>query len=228
MTGARSGLRASGGKGIAKNTAREVAQRYGVPRWQLSTWRSLARAGKLAVPRMGQGQSVDAAPEASGAFAALQVEPALGPGLMKSVVLEARAVKVRVQGEVQGVVRGSGLAPDAPTSGTPKENSRGMTPPRTVAWRSGPEPLHRFQGPHPRLRPAPPRRDESSAVSAPWRADVRPAGAMLVLEFLVLTAACSGEVRNARWEQVDRDGTVWTIPAERMKAGKEHRVPLSP
>ena len=53
-------------------------------------------------------------------------------------------------------------------------------------------------------------------------------GAMLALEFLVLTAARSGEVRNARWEQVDRDGAVWTIPAERMKAGRAHRVPLSP
>ena len=53
-------------------------------------------------------------------------------------------------------------------------------------------------------------------------------GAMLALEFLVLAAARSGEVRNARWEQIDRDGAVWTIPAERMKAGREHRVPLSP
>ena len=53
-------------------------------------------------------------------------------------------------------------------------------------------------------------------------------GAMLAFEFLVLTAARSGEVRNARWEQLDRDGAVWTIPAERMKAGREHRVPLSP
>ena len=50
-------------------------------------------------------------------------------------------------------------------------------------------------------------------------------GTMLAFEFLVLTAARSGEVRTARWEQVDRDGAVWTIPAERMKAGREHRVP---
>ena len=76
----------------------EVARRYGVSRWQLSTWRSLARAGKLVVPGMGQGRAVDAAPEASGAFAALQVEP--GPVSMESVVIEARGVTVRVQGEV--------------------------------------------------------------------------------------------------------------------------------
>ena len=47
------------------------------------------------------------------------------------------------------------------------------------------------------------------------------------LEFLILTATRSGEVRGARWAEVDLDGAVWTVPAERMKAGKEHRVPLS-
>ncbi len=53
------------------------------------------------------------------------------------------------------------------------------------------------------------------------------AGVRLAFEFLVLTAARSGEVRNARWEEIDRDGAVWTVPAERMKNGREHRVPLS-
>lgn len=48
------------------------------------------------------------------------------------------------------------------------------------------------------------------------------------LEFLVLTAARSGEVRGARWSEIDLAGAVWTVPAERMKARKEHRVPLSP
>ena len=53
-------------------------------------------------------------------------------------------------------------------------------------------------------------------------------GAKLALEFLVLTAARPGEVRNARWEDFDLEGAVWTIPAAHMKAGREHRVPLSP
>lgn len=47
------------------------------------------------------------------------------------------------------------------------------------------------------------------------------------LEFLVLTAARSGEVRGATWQEIDMDAAVWTVPAERMKAGKEHRAPLS-
>ena len=47
----------------------------------------------------------------------------------------------------------------------------------------------------------------------------------LGLEFLILTATRSGEVRNARWNEIK--GSLWIIPEERMKAGIEHRVPLS-
>jgi len=47
------------------------------------------------------------------------------------------------------------------------------------------------------------------------------------LEFLILTAARSGEARGAAWSEIDLDTKVWTIPAKRMKAGKEHRVPLT-
>ena len=46
-------------------------------------------------------------------------------------------------------------------------------------------------------------------------------------EFSILTATRSGEVRGATWSEIDLDARLWTIPAERMKAGKEHRVPLS-
>ncbi|MCY3812390.1 MAG: tyrosine-type recombinase/integrase [Gammaproteobacteria bacterium] len=53
-------------------------------------------------------------------------------------------------------------------------------------------------------------------------------GTKHAFEFLVLTASRSGEVRQARWEEIDRDGAVWTIPGERMKTGREHRVPLPP
>lgn len=47
------------------------------------------------------------------------------------------------------------------------------------------------------------------------------------LEFAVLTAARSGEVRGATWSEVDLKAALWTIPATRMKSGREHRVPLS-
>jgi integrase len=47
------------------------------------------------------------------------------------------------------------------------------------------------------------------------------------LEFTILTAARTGEVIGARWQEIDLVGRVWVVPAERMKAGKEHRVPLS-
>jgi integrase len=55
----------------------------------------------------------------------------------------------------------------------------------------------------------------------------REACAALALEFLILTAARSGKVLGARWAEFDLEGKVWTIPAARMKAGPEHRVPLS-
>jgi integrase len=47
------------------------------------------------------------------------------------------------------------------------------------------------------------------------------------LEFAVLTAGRSGEVYGARWSEIDLGGRVWIIPATRMKAAREHRVPLS-
>jgi integrase len=56
----------------------------------------------------------------------------------------------------------------------------------------------------------------------------REALAALALEFVILTAARSGEVLGAQWEEVDLGKAIWTIPAGRMKAGKEHRVPLTP
>ncbi len=51
--------------------------------------------------------------------------------------------------------------------------------------------------------------------------------AALALEFTILTAARSGETRGATWQEIDLILKVWTIPAHRMKAGREHRVPLS-
>lgn len=48
------------------------------------------------------------------------------------------------------------------------------------------------------------------------------------LEFAILTAARSGEALGARWDEIDMAGKVWTLPAHRMKGGREHRVPLSP
>ena len=48
------------------------------------------------------------------------------------------------------------------------------------------------------------------------------------LEFLILTAARTGEVIGARWNEIDLLDKVWTAPSERMKAHREHRVPLSP
>ncbi len=52
-------------------------------------------------------------------------------------------------------------------------------------------------------------------------------GTRLAMRFLALTAARSGEVRGARWREVDLESATWTVPASRMKARREHRIPLS-
>ena len=50
--------------------------------------------------------------------------------------------------------------------------------------------------------------------------------AALALEFAILTATRTSETLNAAWSEFDLDNKLWTIPAERMKGGREHRVPL--
>jgi integrase len=57
--------------------------------------------------------------------------------------------------------------------------------------------------------------------------DAAPGMAALCLKFLILTAARSGEAIAARWDEIDMAQGVWTVPGSRMKAGNEHRVPLS-
>jgi len=52
--------------------------------------------------------------------------------------------------------------------------------------------------------------------------------ANLAFEFLVLTAARTNEVLEAKWSEIDLEQAAWTVPASRMKAGREHRVPLAP
>lgn len=56
----------------------------------------------------------------------------------------------------------------------------------------------------------------------------REALAAHALELCILTAARSGEILGMQWSEIDLDRKIWTVPATRMKAGREHRVPLSP
>ena len=69
----------------------------------------------------------------------------------------------------------------------------------------------------------------AQAEAASWWADLRKrdGNASRALEFAALTWARSGDVRGARWDEIDASRGLWIIPAERMKAGREHRVPLS-
>ncbi len=107
---------------------------------------------------------------------------------------------------------------------------------RVKGWRTGENPA-RWKGhlagelPQPRKvkrvehRPALPWEHMSEFMAALAERD---GIAALALRFVILTAARTGEVRGMRWREVDLDAKVWTVPGERMKAGKTHRVALSP
>ena len=81
-------------------------------------------------------------------------------------------------------------------------------------------------GVRPRHHPALPYAEVAGAIATVRASGAYPA-TVLAFEFLVLTACRSGEVRGARWKETDLAGREWRIPPERMKTGREHRVPLS-
>jgi integrase len=102
-------------------------------------------------------------------------------------------------------------------------------------WRSGENPA-RWRGHLDNLLPT---RSKVTRVqhhpALPWR-DVGSFMARLVqeegvsalaLQFVILTVARTSEAIGARWSEIDMQAHIWTVPAERMKAGREHRVPLS-
>jgi integrase len=107
---------------------------------------------------------------------------------------------------------------------------------RVKGWRTGENPA-RWKGhlagelPQPskvrrvQHRPALPWQDIGTFMTALTERDGISAQA---LRFTILTAARTGEVRGMRWREVDLEAKVWTVPGDRMKAARMHRVPLSP
>ncbi len=75
-------------------------------------------------------------------------------------------------------------------------------------------------------RQALPHGDVAAAIATVRAGSAQPAVKLVAFEFLVLTATRSGEVRGAQWAEIDTTGRVWTLSALRMKAKREHRVPL--
>ena len=73
-------------------------------------------------------------------------------------------------------------------------------------------------------RQALPRQDVAAAIETVRTSQSGQPAVKLAFEFLVLTATRSGEVRLATWEEMDTAGRVWSVPALRMKAKREHRV----
>ena len=118
----------------------------------------------------------------------------------------ARRVRQRIAAVMKWAIaqgyRGDNPAGDAVTAALPKQN--------------GAKKHHR----------ALPHRAVADALVTVRASGVYPT-VRLAFEFLVLTAARSAEVRGAVWSEMDLETRTWTIPAERMKAAREHRVPLS-
>ncbi|MBV1830526.1 tyrosine-type recombinase/integrase [Komagataeibacter sp. AV436] len=105
---------------------------------------------------------------------------------------------------------------------------------KTQNWREGENPA-RWRGHLSNILPAPGKVAQAGHFAALDRKDVPRVMAALttsegiaakVTRFICLTAARSGEARGAVWSEIDLENHVWTIPKERMKAAKEHRVPL--
>ncbi len=102
-------------------------------------------------------------------------------------------------------------------------------------YREGENPA-RWRGHIAQILPARPRLTRGHHKAMPYAAlpafiaklRARRATAALALEFAILTATRTSEVLGATWAEIDLNDGIWTIPADRMKAGKEHRVPLSP
>lgn len=107
---------------------------------------------------------------------------------------------------------------------------------RAQGWREGENPA-RWRGHLDKILPRPSQvKQVRHHPALDWREipafiaelEWMPGIAARALEFLILTAARSGEVRGARWSEIDFERKVWTIPAERTKTLREHRVPLGP
>jgi integrase len=106
---------------------------------------------------------------------------------------------------------------------------------KVLGWRTGENPAL-WRGHIAKLLPKPSKvRMVENHAALPWRdmgsfmAELRARGGLpaRALELTILTAARSGEVLGARWSEFDLPEAVWKIPVERMKARREHRVPLS-
>ena len=105
---------------------------------------------------------------------------------------------------------------------------------KAKGFRSGENPA-RWRGHLDHLLPRPSKLSRGHHAAMPYeevadfiaRLRTREAAAALALELCILTAARSGEILGMRWSEIDLEKKVWVVPASRMKAGREHRVPLS-
>ena len=168
-------------------------------------WRNAKHAGQwittleqFAFPRIGARAVNEISTE--------DVIAVLGP-IWHDKPTTAKRVRQRI-GAVLTWAVAQGLRPDNPADAVkavlPKHNGAGSNAHRALPY------------------------SEVADAIAAVRASSADTSTKLAFEFAVLTAARAGEVRFATWTEIDMDAATWIVPGERMKAGREHRVPLSP
>ena len=148
-------------------------------------------------------------------------------------IREKRVSEVEV-GDVLGVLKPLWQSRPETASRLRGRIERVLNYAKTHGWRSGENPAL-WRGHLQNVLPARQKLTRGHHAAMPYRdvpafvQELREKKAMSAraLEILILTAARTGEVFGATWDEIDLEQGLWTIPAHRMKAGKEHRVPLS-
>lgn len=196
-----------------KNPMLERKRRAGVPTFDeavervyaihRATWRNPKHAAQFLATLRAYASPVFGARKISEVTSAEVMQALLPIWLSKAET--ARRLKQRI-GLVMTWAIAEGYRADDPTNGIEKALPRAK---REVRHRKA---LHH---------------DEVAGCIAAVQASKASPSTKLALEFLILTAARSGEVRLASWGEMDRERQIWTVPPQRMKGGVEHVVPLS-
>jgi integrase len=148
--------------------------------------------------------------------------------------LRAKPVDTIATGDVLGVLKAIWTTKAETASRVRGRIEKVLDAAKAKGFREGENPA-RWRGHLDHLLPRPSKLSRGHHAAMPYEEVAafiaklrgREATSALALELCVLTAARSGEILGMRWSEIDLDKEVWTVPAARMKAGREHRVPLA-
>jgi integrase len=148
--------------------------------------------------------------------------------------LRAKPVDTIATGDVLGVLKAIWTTKAETASRVRGRIEKVLDAAKAKGFREGENPA-RWRGHLDHLLPRPSKLSRGHHAAMPYEEVAafiatlrgREATSALALELCILTAARSGEILGMRWSEIDLDKEIWTVPAARMKAGREHRVPLA-